>query len=95
MVHNVSKWHLLNLVPHFLHETQDGEVTQLVPNDEEEANVRKRGPWAEWLMLLHFKGKVVSGDECGKQSEPYPVMYALVVLFIAFIIISTLFVLFG
>ena len=61
-LHGVGRYNILHLVPHFLHETVDGKVTQLVRNDQENARAKKLGPWFDWLWLWRFEGKIVEGD---------------------------------
>ena len=68
-LHGVGKWHWLNLVPHFLHESKDGYITQLVRNPEENAKAKRLGPWMDWLWLWHFDGVIVEGDIGYKESD--------------------------
>jgi len=68
-LHGVGKWHPLNLVPHFLHETKDGRVTQLVRTDVENERAKKLGPWFDWMWLWHFEGKILHDDK-GFTDEP-------------------------
>ncbi len=62
-LHGVGKWHWLNLVPHFLHQTREGHVTQLVRTPEENEKAKQLGPWLDWLWLWHFKGQIIEGDK--------------------------------
>lgn len=68
-LHGVGKWHIFNLVPHFLHESKSGEVTQLIRTAEENANAVKKGPWLDWIWLWHFKGHIVKGDKEYQESD--------------------------
>lgn len=68
-LHNVGKWHVFNLVPHFLHESKEGVVTQLIRTPEENAAAVKAGPWRDWVSLWHFEGRIVTGDEAYLGSE--------------------------
>ena len=60
--HGVSWWHPFNLVPHFLHVSKAGVVTQYTPTLEQRHEWRQQGQWREWLRLWHFDGVVVYGD---------------------------------
>lgn len=62
-LHCLGPWHMFNLVPHFLHESKDGTITQLVRTDAENERAKKLGPWLDWMWLWHFDGKVVYGDK--------------------------------
>jgi hypothetical protein len=62
-LHGVGPWHWLNLVPHFLHQTRDGQVTQLVRTDAENARAKQLGPWLDWLWLWHFQGQILNDDK--------------------------------
>jgi len=62
-LHGVGPWHWLNLVPHFLHQTRDGQVTQLVRSPEEIARAKELGPWLDWLWLWHFQGQILNDDK--------------------------------
>jgi len=68
-LHGVGRFHVFHLVPHFLHETRDGKVTQLVRTPEENAKARQVGPWRDWLWLWHFQGHVIDGDEDYKKGD--------------------------
>ena len=61
-LHGLGPRHVFNLVPHFLHESKDGKITQLVRTDEENALAKKRGPWFDWFWLWKFAGRIVEGD---------------------------------
>lgn len=61
-LHGVGPWHVFNLAPHFLHESKDGRLTQLVRTDAENARAKELGPWLDWLWLWRFTGHVVEGD---------------------------------
>lgn len=61
-LHGVGKWHPLQLVPHFLHRTKDGKITQLVRTPEESARAKEKGPWRDWAWLWHFEGHIIEGD---------------------------------
>ncbi len=56
----VSHWSPIRLVPHFLHMTEDGVVTQYVPT-EEQIERHSRNLVLFWLSLWHFDGRVVEG----------------------------------
>ena len=68
-LHGVGKWHVFNLVPHFLHESKAGRLTQLVRTDAENARAKRLGPLLDWLWLWHFTGKVVEGDINYQESD--------------------------
>jgi hypothetical protein len=61
-LHGCGKYHILNLVPHFLHQTREGKVTQLVRTKEENIKAKKFGPFLDWLWLWHFNGEIVEED---------------------------------
>lgn len=59
-----SKWHPVSWVPHFLHMSREGVITQYVPT---EAQVEEHAGdlFKFWLALWHFDGRVITGDfEC-------------------------------
>ena len=78
--HHVPRWHPLNLVPHFLHQSMDGKITQMIRSVEEEEKARRAGPWLDWLWLWHFDGRVVESDEKYRQTDLYPARYLLVLI---------------
>jgi hypothetical protein len=61
-LHGVGKYHVLNLVPHFLHKSRNGVITQLVRTPEENERAKSKGPWFDWLWLWHFDGMILEGD---------------------------------
>lgn len=61
--HGKGSHHILNLVPHFLHESKEGVVTQLVRTESENERAKKLGPWMDWAWLWHFEGRVVYDDK--------------------------------
>jgi hypothetical protein len=71
-LHGVSKKHILNLVPHFLHMDYTGKITQLTRTEEENNRAKKAGPWKDWMWLWNFKGRVIEGDKdyLEKLNEP-------------------------
>ncbi len=62
-LHGLGPWHIFNLVPHFLHESKDGRITQLVRTDEENAKAKALGPWYDWLWLWSFSGRIIEDDK--------------------------------
>lgn len=59
-----SRWHPVSWVPHFLHMSKEGVITQYAPT-EEQVEEHKGSVWKFWLSLWHFEGRVVHGDfEC-------------------------------
>jgi hypothetical protein len=59
-----SKWHPVMWVPHFLHMSKDGVITQYVPTPETVAE-HTGSVWRFWMDLWHFEGRIVTGDfEC-------------------------------
>ena len=68
-LHELGPRHVFNLVPHFLHKSKYGVVTQLIRTDAENARAKELGPWLDWLWLWHFDGHVVTGDIGYEKSE--------------------------
>lgn len=59
-----SRWHPVYWVPHFLHMSKEGTITQYVPS-ERKVEEHQGNVWRFWLDLWHFEGCVVVGDfEC-------------------------------
>lgn len=53
---------LVVIVPHFLHVSRDGRMTQYVPTPEQVAE-HKQCLLRFWLSLFFFRGQVVEGDQ--------------------------------
>lgn len=59
-----SRWHPVMWVPHFLHMSREGVITQYVPTEETVAE-HQGHLLSFWLGLWHFDGRVITGDfEC-------------------------------
>ena len=57
-------WHcawLTLLVPHFLHQAQDGRITQYAPRPET-VEKHRESMWRFWLALFWLDGEIVEGD---------------------------------
>lgn len=68
-LHGLGKRHIFNLVPHFLHETKDGKITQLVRTAEENKRAKELGPWFDWMWLWYFEGEVLENDNAYLESD--------------------------
>ena len=56
------RWHPVHLVPHFLHRTYEGEVSQYVPTEEQKRIHIEMGLFRSWLSLWRFDGHVIGDD---------------------------------
>lgn len=56
-----SRLHPVYWVPHFLHMSPDGVITQYVP-PEAMVHEHSMSLWKFWLALWHFHGEVRTGD---------------------------------
>ena len=58
-----NRLHPVQLVPHFMHRDQDGNVTQYVPTAAQKREFIQQGLFQTWLRLWHFDGIVVGDDD--------------------------------
>lgn len=67
-----SKWHPVYWVPHFLHRSNAGVVTQYSPTQAQRERFKRRGPWSVVIQVLfHFEGEVV-GDDVAEPIDAEP-----------------------
>lgn len=59
---DLSKWHPLYWMPHFLHRSKDKVITQYSPTDKQRSIFKERGIWYTWLHLWHIQG-YIRGDD--------------------------------
>lgn len=55
-------WHPLWWVPHFLHMSPTGRITQYRPSEEQSRVDCAANHWWAWVRLWHFDGEIVEGD---------------------------------
>ena len=57
-----AKWHLVKLVPHFLHKDKEGNITEFLPTEETLARDFKRGVFLTLIFRIFtfwiFKGRI-------------------------------------
>lgn len=65
---NLSKWNILYWVPHFLHKTKKGYITEYVPTDAQKEKFEKYGFWYILLTLIHIDGYVRKVEHVSRDS---------------------------
>jgi len=59
----VSKWHVIRLVPHFLHRGYDHVVTQYTASEDQKIKDKQRGLFMTWINLWNFDGVIIGDDK--------------------------------
>ena len=60
---NLSWWHPLYWLPHFLHRSPGKTITQYSPTEEQRKTFREKGLFYTWFRLWHIEGYIRGDDE--------------------------------
>lgn len=59
----VGRFHIYNMLPHFLHESKDGVLTQYKPMKYEDDYIKKSSFWRVMWKYFWHDGYIAHGDE--------------------------------
>jgi len=58
-----SNWHPASWVPHFMHVSEGGVITQYTASPWQKHYDQRRGLFKTWIRLWSFDGVVIVGDD--------------------------------